>query len=319
MWAAQTIGNLLEQHAATVTAHIDGLCASAATIVACHCNKVEAAEDTSYMIHPVQVGLCGYMDAKTLEGYTQALESIKENILGLYEKKTGQSREDLTAWMDATSWWTAVQAKEKGFIDEIVNTEQAAKVENRGGLLFVNSVSMGLPFEAAPKNMQDMAAHTAPENKNPAGAPEETCHEEGKKNMDIKTLDDARKAFPGLIKQAETEARNAAVKDERARLQAIDKVAKLFPADMVDKAKYDEKDACDAKELTYRAALADAESGTKFLDQRHTDIQNGGAKAVGSVPPADTTPAAEATPANAAAQGAKDAQAYMDMMKGKVK
>lgn len=50
VFAAQTIGNLLEQHTAQVTARIDGLCASAATIIACHCDKVVAANDSTYMI-----------------------------------------------------------------------------------------------------------------------------------------------------------------------------------------------------------------------------------------------------------------------------
>ena len=48
VFAAQAIGNMLERNAATVTAHIDGLCASAATIVACHADKVVAAADGSY-------------------------------------------------------------------------------------------------------------------------------------------------------------------------------------------------------------------------------------------------------------------------------
>ena len=56
VFAAQTIGNLLEQHPAEVTARIDGLCASAATIVACHCGKVVAANDSTYMVHPVRMG-----------------------------------------------------------------------------------------------------------------------------------------------------------------------------------------------------------------------------------------------------------------------
>lgn len=51
VFAAQTIGNLLEQHTAQVTARIDGLCASAATIIACHCDKVVAANDSTYMIY----------------------------------------------------------------------------------------------------------------------------------------------------------------------------------------------------------------------------------------------------------------------------
>ena len=45
VFAAQTIGNLLEQHPANVVARIDGLCASSATIVACHCDRVVAAND----------------------------------------------------------------------------------------------------------------------------------------------------------------------------------------------------------------------------------------------------------------------------------
>ena len=46
VFAAQAIGNMLERNAAHVTAYIDGVCASAATIVACHCDKVIAANDS---------------------------------------------------------------------------------------------------------------------------------------------------------------------------------------------------------------------------------------------------------------------------------
>ena len=72
VFAAQAIGNLLEQHAAEVVAHIDGLCASAATIVACHCNKVEAAADSTYMVHPVRMGICDYVDAVTMQAHMAA-------------------------------------------------------------------------------------------------------------------------------------------------------------------------------------------------------------------------------------------------------
>ena len=51
VFAAQAIGNMLKRNSATVIAHIDGLCASAATIVACHADKVVAAADASYMVH----------------------------------------------------------------------------------------------------------------------------------------------------------------------------------------------------------------------------------------------------------------------------
>ena len=90
VFAAQAIGNMLERNAATVTAHIDGLCASAATIVACHADKVVAAADGSYMIHPVSMGICDYLTADDLNNCLKALEAIRSNIITLYAKKSGK-------------------------------------------------------------------------------------------------------------------------------------------------------------------------------------------------------------------------------------
>ena len=116
VFAAVEIGNLLEQHPANVTARIGGVCASAATIIACHCNKVIAANDSTYMVHPISM-YCGYANAADLQKYLEALATIKENIISLYAKKTGRTKEEVTAWMDAESWWTGPQAKENGFAD----------------------------------------------------------------------------------------------------------------------------------------------------------------------------------------------------------
>ena len=145
VFAAQTIGNLLEQHPANVVARIDGLCASSATIVACHCDRVVAANDSTYMVHPVRLGLLGYYDATTMQQYLNALDTIKENIISLYAKKTGRDKEEVTGWMDATSWWTGQEAKDNGFVDELVEDVETPVVENRDGVLFVNSVEMALP------------------------------------------------------------------------------------------------------------------------------------------------------------------------------
>lgn len=158
VFAAQTIGNLLEQHTAQVTARIDGLCASAATIIACHCDKVVAANDSTYMIHPVRMGIFDFADAVTLQQYIGALNTIRENILNLYTKKTGREKDEVAAWMDATSWWTGEEAKTNGFVDELVDDGEKTVVENRGGLLFVNSVNMNLPFNKAPKFVQNSVA-----------------------------------------------------------------------------------------------------------------------------------------------------------------
>lgn len=178
VFAAQAIGNQLEQHPAEVTAKIDGLCASAATIVACHCGKVIAANDSTYMVHPVRMGAYGYYNAEELKKYIEALDAIRESITGLYAKKTGREKDEVAGWMDETKWWTAQQAKENGFIDELVDDAEETVVENRDGMLFVNSVNMHLPFDKAPDFVQSSkAAKTAADcfvNKN--------CHKEVKKH-----------------------------------------------------------------------------------------------------------------------------------------
>lgn len=76
VFAAQAIGNMLERNAATVTAHIDGLCASAATIVACHADKVVAAADGSYMVHPVSMGVCDYLTAEDMIDFSSTVVEL---------------------------------------------------------------------------------------------------------------------------------------------------------------------------------------------------------------------------------------------------
>ena len=119
VWAAQAIGAMLENRLGTVTAQIEGICASAATIVASHCKVVKAAEDATYMIHPIKVNPNGFVDMEGLKQLMDALTVMRTNVLNQYAKKTGHTVEEVAAWMDATSWWTAAEAKENGFIVKI--------------------------------------------------------------------------------------------------------------------------------------------------------------------------------------------------------
>ena len=81
VWAAQAIGALLENRIGTVTAQIEGICASAATIVASHCKVVKAAEDATYMIHPIRVNPNGFVDMAGLQQLMDALTVMRTNVL----------------------------------------------------------------------------------------------------------------------------------------------------------------------------------------------------------------------------------------------
>ena len=102
------------------------------------------------------------------------------------------------------------------------------------------------------------------------------------------TIEELRAENPELVSQLESAARADAVQQEQARLQGIEKVAGLFNADMVNAAKYGDK-ACDAKELSYRAALEAAEKGQQFLSNMAADHVASHVAAVPAVPaPAET-------------------------------
>ena len=279
VWAAQAIGAMLESRIGTVTAQIEGICASAATIVACHCRNVKAAEDATYMIHPIKVNPGGFVGAAELQQLMDALNVMRTNVLNLYAKKTGKTVDEVAAWMDATSWWTASEAKENGFVDEITEENQAAKIENRNGALFVNSVAVPGAFDNAPEFVRNRAvvADTTDGgfvNNDPAEKPD------GGNDMEFKNADELRKGCPDLVTEIENAAREDARKTERDRLAAIDEIADAIPDEMVAEAKYGEK-ACSAQELAFRAAVDAKKKGHKLLDDTEDDAQTSGANAVG--------------------------------------
>lgn len=273
VFAAQAIGNLLEQCPAEVTAKIDGLCASAATIVACHCKKVIAANDSSYMVHPVRIGAYGYYDAKELREFLDALAVIKENIISLYAKKSGHTKDEVTDWMDVTSWWTAATAKENGFVDELTDDESAV-VENHNGLLFVNSINMGVPFDKAPNFVQSAKAATAAE-----GFVNKNCQkEDNNMAVEIKTVNDLRGAYPALVNEIEEAAAQNARNEERQRIQDIEEMSLPGSEDMTNEAKFTKPiSAADFAKAVVKNAK---QRGEKFLTGAKNDADNSGMNGV---------------------------------------
>ena len=289
VFAAVEIGNLLEQHPANVTARIGGVCASSATIVANHCNKVIAANDSTYMVHPVSM-YCGYANAADLQKYLEALATIKENIISLYAKKTGRTKDEVTAWMDAESWWTGPQAKENGFVDELTDEGSGATYENRGGVLFVNSVSMGAKFDKAPEFVRNRVKRVV--NDRPAGQPGKQQEVQDMEAKDsIKTVDDLRKAYPALIDQIERAAAKAAEAEatnaERVRIQSIEDMALPGSEKLAAEAKFTKPMSAEdfAKAMVKNAKT----QGATYLAQVRKDADTSGVNGVTNTPPADKT------------------------------
>lgn len=280
VFAAQAIGNMLERNSATVTAHIDGLCASAATIVACHADKVVAAADSSYMVHPVSMGICDYMTAEDLKNCLKALDTIRSSIITLYAKKTGRTEDECAKWMDETNWWSATDAKEHGFVDEVDDEEQDTVVENRNGMLFVNSVGMGLPFDKAPDFVKSRMGAKTPGGFSIANHPGKTgAQEEQTMATAIENKNDLMKAYPDLVNQIRQDAAIDAINRERARIKDIQDMTLPGMEQVMQNALYGEH-PMDATEYAKEVAKAARAQQQNHADSLRNDAQSSGANSV---------------------------------------
>lgn len=211
-----------------------------------------------------------------------------KNAENLYTKKTGREKDEVAAWMDATSWWTGEEAKTNGFVDELVDDGEKTVVENRGGLLFVNSVNMNLPFDKAPKFVQNSVA-AAPaasgfvNTPTPAEQPGNNSHKEDT-NManEIKTVDELRGAYPALVDQIEQAAALRATNAERQRIRDIEEMALPGSEQITNEAKYDKP--MSASDYAKAAMKNAKEQGAAWLNTMQQGANASGVNSVGSAP-----------------------------------
>lgn len=126
VFEAQTMYNSLKQFAKDrgieVVTFIEGVAASAATLLALAADKIKIGEGCLFMIHNPSICTSGY--SNELRKAADLLDKIKENILDIYEKKSSLSREDIAQKMNEETWFTAKEAVEVGFADEIETFEE---------------------------------------------------------------------------------------------------------------------------------------------------------------------------------------------------
>lgn len=116
--AASQIYTALMDYKDDVTVKIDGMAASAASVIAMAGTKVLMAPTAMMMIHNPSTG--AYGDHKDMEEVIAMLEEVKEGIINAYEIRTGLSHAQLSHMMDSTTWMNAKKAIELGFADEML-------------------------------------------------------------------------------------------------------------------------------------------------------------------------------------------------------
>lgn len=128
VWEAMGILNMLRAHKATVTAVVDGLAASAASVIAAGCDETVMSPGTQMMIHkPLSIT---YGNADQMLKVAAVLDSIEESIVSIYRDKAGDA--DWAALLSAETWYTAAQAVEAGLADKVAVVKDAGETETVG-------------------------------------------------------------------------------------------------------------------------------------------------------------------------------------------
>jgi ATP-dependent Clp protease protease subunit len=123
--AAAQIYNMLMDYKGNVTVKIDGIAASAASVIAMAGTKVLMSPVSMMMIHnPMTVA---FGDSAEMQKAIEMLGSVKDSIINAYEIKTGLSRTKLSHLMDAETWMDANKAVELGFADEVMQRSDSAE------------------------------------------------------------------------------------------------------------------------------------------------------------------------------------------------
>lgn len=121
VFAASQIYNMLMDYKGNVTVKIDGLAASAASVIAMAGTRVLMSPVSEIMVHNPMTVAIG--NAEEISKAIDMLSEIKESIINAYELKTNLPRDEISKMMDSETWMNARKAVELGFADEIMYTE----------------------------------------------------------------------------------------------------------------------------------------------------------------------------------------------------
>lgn len=298
---AHEIYTAIASYAGNIEIHVVGLAGSASSEILMACRSL-ISPVAQIMIHNCSTDASG--DYRDMDSASQMLKSINQGIRNAYAAKTGLSDDKLAELMDKTTWMSAKEALEYGFVDEIMTFDKTANLASA-----VTNMAESNPSEMintkylSPDDISKLTSlikkndvqnlnteNIEPtQNQIPPDDAQACILDNNQSNQseggNIVRLEDLLKEHPEIqdeITQLQNAARQEGVIAERTRFQAIDQIAPSVSDELLQKAKYTEP--MDASALALKVLADTQASGKKYFDAATQDSHDSGVDSVVTKP-----------------------------------
>ena len=122
------IYNVLSRHSRPITARIDGIAASVASVIAMAADTIQMPENALMMIHDPSGLVLG--TSEDMRELADVLDKVKGSLISAYRNKSGLEEDEIADMMRAETWLTAKEAKAKGFADQVTKARKLAACVN---------------------------------------------------------------------------------------------------------------------------------------------------------------------------------------------
>ena len=134
VFAASQIYNMLKEYKGKVTVKIDGLAASAASVIAMAGDEISMSPVAMLMIHNPSILIWG--EETDMVKAKEMLSEVKESIINAYEVKTNLPRKKISEMMDNETWMSSNKAVELGFADTILYDDHSENTQINNNFIF---------------------------------------------------------------------------------------------------------------------------------------------------------------------------------------
>ena len=204
LYAGIAIMNRLSELGGEVVTIVDGLAASAASIILQGGKKRKVHKGSLVMVHGASCFFFGYYNRQQLKEKADQLDAANRTAIEAYAQRTGLEREEISAIMDQTAWMTGQEAIDKGFADELVEGGNISmSISQDSAYMMVNGIRMATAgFERLPEGIQVVNDAVMPGN-DPV-ITDKNNRNEGGTEM---TAEELREKYPELVEEIEASAK----------------------------------------------------------------------------------------------------------------